>query len=346
MAQIVEILETPVERLLKFSLSSDPRCSRYPVPEAPAGVRTHPAGYVTVTPDMARDWVTNRLFLADRTPRDMRHPDQRHNRVVSPAHVLKLKRMFENDEWDANVPDSEICFTEDGYILDGQHRLCAALLAGVTFKVLAKVAVPWNTFAKMGTGLRRAPQQFLHNYPYQTVVGSAVRHILPVLHGSEERDTACTPRDGEEMLAVADAFPWLRGSWVTEVNKVGVSLHAPRGPLLASIVMAMAAGGDEYAQATQNFLTGLETGANLTRDDPRYVLREKFRALQNKRIREGHLKRSLPAAEQGRQVAFVRQAFAAWMDERSLAQLVLPRKLPAVWRADDVRTFYARQVGL
>lgn len=60
-----------IEKLLKITFTSDPRRSRYPLPDIPEGWpkdRPYPLPPVTVTPDMARDWITHRIIRKGVTP--------------------------------------------------------------------------------------------------------------------------------------------------------------------------------------------------------------------------------------------------------------------------------------
>ena len=50
------------------------------------------------------------------------------NRVVNPTHVKKLSEKMKNIGW---IPGSYVVINEKGEIIDGQHRVTAAMSVGV-----------------------------------------------------------------------------------------------------------------------------------------------------------------------------------------------------------------------
>jgi hypothetical protein len=69
---------------------------------------------VDVTPVMAADWLKN----------------NRHNTEIDPAVVECLAEIMRNNLWDVRYPG--IAIGRDGRLINGQHRLSAVVLTGMT----------------------------------------------------------------------------------------------------------------------------------------------------------------------------------------------------------------------
>jgi hypothetical protein len=166
---------SPLERLLNIDFSSDPRAARFELPgnDLPAfidGTPSVPLGRMKVTRELAYDIVVNRIFRKNQTPSDFRD-DSRINRDISINEITKFAReKILSGKWDMLTPKGAD-FTPDGYVLDGQHRFCAILLAymiaskeGLRFEAPSLPVtgnVPWSSFSNIDTGLGRQGHQFL-----------------------------------------------------------------------------------------------------------------------------------------------------------------------------------------
>ncbi len=79
---------------------------------------------VNVTPDMAREWLTKNNF----------------NRPQRPDIVADYVRQIRDGRW--RRTHQEIAFTENGMLLDGQHRLFAIVETGIIVSMLVFVNEP------------------------------------------------------------------------------------------------------------------------------------------------------------------------------------------------------------
>lgn len=106
-----------------------------PVPEARV---------VTVTPEMARDWIDNR---------------NKQNRSVSKARVTAYARDMAAGRW--MFTNQAIGFDVNGKLSDGQHRLYACIESGVAFETLVVTNMDPEAQAKVDTGRARTPGDML-----------------------------------------------------------------------------------------------------------------------------------------------------------------------------------------
>ena len=80
----------------------------------------------------------------------------RGNRNIVQDHVEAIARDIREGRWLLNV--QPICFTQDGRLLNGQHRLKAVLEAGEPIEVLVMRGVPEAAFATYDLQARRSPE--------------------------------------------------------------------------------------------------------------------------------------------------------------------------------------------
>lgn len=331
-----------IEKLLGIEFSSDPRNSRFRLPGGDVTDTTKSVGKHLVTKEMALDWVTHRIYIPDTTPRELRRPEMRPNRLIS-AHRVKSHwaPIFRRGEFDQDN-GQDFLFTPDGYALDCQHRLAAIAYTGVEVRPGFKRNVPWGSFGNIDTPLTRTPKQFLHGYRHPAVISSAVKYILPTLESQETLQVQSARASNEEVYLTAEKFPLLKGAWVSEAKNVTLRVGIPAGPFLAHTVMAGTAGGD--INHIQKFINGVLYGSDLTSRDPRYLLREKFLDIRNAKRRIGYRSSSQKptGTDQVEQINLLRFAFNAWMEGRELERLAVGKgtTLTSVWGSDQLRAWY------
>lgn len=329
-----------IEKLLNLDFASDPRLSRFKVPGGTTKDISKPVGKMVITPELARDWLTYRIYVPDTTPTDIQRTDMRPNRRISGNRVKNhWAPILRNGDWDEHNARS-MCITEDGFILDGQHTLAAVAFTEISIKIQVTKNVPWGSFGNIDTPLTRTPQQFLHGYRHPALVSSAVKHIIPVLEGRETLTAQARTASNSEVYRIAELFPQLKGDWSAEAKAITTKIGLPSGPLLAHIVVAMTAGGSP--DHVQKFLNGLNTGQNLSANDPRYRLRDKFHDIRNSKKHLHVMANKISGNEHVAQVNLLRFAFNAWMEGRELERLQVGSgtTLTNMWGADQVRAWY------
>lgn len=95
-----------------------------------------------VEPEQARAWLSPEI--------------NKGNRNIVRDHVEAIARDIREGRWMVNV--QPICFTADGRLLNGQHRLTAAVEAGEPIEVLVMRGVPEAAFATYDVQARRSPE--------------------------------------------------------------------------------------------------------------------------------------------------------------------------------------------
>lgn len=363
-----EDTRTAIEKMLDLDFVSDPRLSRFPIPETPGDFlvktpdRPYPHPSYKVTPEMAKDVLKYRVIRVERMPRDLRHPEITSNRrfLLTTLNGTKknqgLVPMVSGGGWNPRISTPAV-FTRDGFLLDGQHRFAACALSGVPIELPITTNGQWDTFAVLDTGRGRNAGQLLGDMiPYPDQSAAAAKLILPVLRGIERSDWTVPDATNQEIYELVHGWGVFHeiqegsGSWMKHVLQAAAS-GVPQGALAASVMMALAAGADPFAVAS--FLEGLKPSFQEAYPmigsrgrDPRYLLRRQY---TNKR---GAKK----ATDKDRrdQVSHVRRAMEVWLDYTSGSSLIELEKLqaaaenadlPVVWNASAVRQYHNERVS-
>jgi hypothetical protein len=134
-----------------------------------------------ITPDLAEKW------LAQNT----------HNRNLREKAVLAYARDMEAGNWAEN--GEAVKFGKDGTLLDGQHRLQAIALSGVTIKMLVVTGLESGTQETMDDGRKRTLSDALHlrNETNSVILGSLLRRALMWEMGQYRNTGAYTPTNTE-----------------------------------------------------------------------------------------------------------------------------------------------------
>lgn len=368
-----ESTQTAIEKLLGIEFVSDPRKARFPIPETPRKYleehpdRSFPHPSMIITPEMARDVLTYRVIRIERMPRELRHPEVTANRrfllntLTSTKKNKGLVATVLNGDWDPRI-STPVVFTDDGFLLDGQHRFAACALSGKPIETPVTTSGQWGTFAVLDTGRGRNAGQLLgDDIPYADHAAAAARLIIPVLKGTERTEWGSADATNREIFELVHGWPFFKetqedsGSWIKHVLQAAAS-RVPPSALAASVMMALAAGADAFD--VQEFLNGLKPGyrdgfpmIGERGEDPRHLLRRQY---MNKRGT-----RRPSDKERRDQVSHVRRAMEVWLEWRlyqrdgSGSRIELEKlqtaaenaQLPAVWRADAVRKFHSEEVS-
>lgn len=92
---------------------------------------------VNVTPDLARRWLSANTS----------------NRPLRKSHSASMARVMRAGEW--KLTHQGVAFSEDGRLLDGQHRLHSVIDAGCAVQMLIFVGIPNDVFGALDRGLKR-----------------------------------------------------------------------------------------------------------------------------------------------------------------------------------------------
>lgn len=211
---------------------------------------------MTVTADMASDWLTSR-----------NHPK---NRPISAPVAGKYQRDMAHKLWHRSP--APIVFTKDGYLIDGQHRLKAQANAGITLAWKIEPGWDFEVYRILDSGFKRSAAHMLQNTTQPGAVANAARYMAAL----SDNDRWGIPRYGRvttaEILQVAATWPEL--TWYEkEVKNIYRATRLPLGVHMA--VLAQAA-RTVHIGKIKGWLDGLYNGSNLEIGDPRLTLRNRY----------------------------------------------------------------------
>jgi len=363
--------------MLNFEFTSDPRQSKFPLPELPEGWpndKPYPFPPIEVTPEMARDWVQHRFIVPEITPRELKHKEFRRNRRIVFPKLLGnqykpgLIDIIKSGKWDPTISQGA-AFTWDGYVSDAQHRLIAIALSGKSVRMIITRNAGWSAFDVTDDVRTRTAGQFLGENG--ELKSSIARHLYPIIIGTETKEYSARTPSLTDLREMVEAWPWFHTtetldggadkSLLSLVKQAAKESKIPKAPLGASAIAALAAGADPFE--VESFLHGCLVSFNgsfetigTDGDDPRYLLRKKFNLIAGKGGR-------LPDSMQYSNAALVRYAMNIWLDRHETGPVEwldmardiqnpvkvrdkfdhwnLRRKLPRFWRSDKVREFHA-----
>jgi hypothetical protein len=171
-----------------------------------------------------------------------------HQRRRMAAYAEQLADAFRRGEF-THSPQPIILDTA-GNVLDGQHRLLACVLSGISFGAVIVRGVPADMFDKIDIGRKRLAAQFVTGaYANQVTASARITQVLAEIAARPELEKL-----------------------VARVEPIRKSSGVPLSPLLAVTALGSPVGD----LVVNEWITGLATGAELYRGDPRLALREVF----------------------------------------------------------------------
>lgn len=198
------------------------------------------------------------------------------NRPLNRKHVLFLaQQMLEGNWMQAGDP---IRISENGRLLDGQHRLTAIVESDTPVKMLVIMDLADETFQVMDTGRNRtaADMVSLSGQPNATTVAALVKMIIQYRHTSAIQEarrgrgkTGITNQQVVEFLATGqDIQPFVKQgmAWFSQCRLLSGTEYAFLYWLFDPIDKALAF----------EFLSSLVTALNLSAESPIYLLRRKL----------------------------------------------------------------------
>jgi hypothetical protein len=108
------------------------------------------------------------------------------NRTLMPSVVSKYAQLMKVGQWDANTGDT-IKISDDGFVLDGQHRLYAVVKSGVTIYSFVAYGLSKDSFRNIDIGKSRKTADALHfsGIPTSKVVAAAVQLYYSLKNGTQ-----------------------------------------------------------------------------------------------------------------------------------------------------------------
>lgn len=191
-----------------------------------------------------------------------------HNRPCGTTRVADLAGAMKRGEWMDN--GDAIRFSVDGVLLDGQGRLKACILAGVSFTTLVVRNLPRQAFKTMDLGKKRNLADILaiDGEKNTTKLARALRFLMMYESGFFN-GAMYTPQQLEECLR--------RHSGVRDWISSNSQMYRVTGH--AAIVLAVCyLGSLTRPETAKDFMLFLVDGAGLEKGSPMLTLRDRLQA--------------------------------------------------------------------
>lgn len=254
---------------------------------------------ITVTPEMARDWLDNR---------------NKGNRSLSLIIASRYAEVMKDGRW--KLTHQGIAFDKEGLLLDGQHRLKAVVIAETPIDFWIIPGCERDSFSVLDIGRRRQAGHLIDG-PNGTTIAAAARFVGAIdgtLTKNVLAGVLCQQADNDEVLRVVNAWPELV-EYAPVVRTCHYAARIPPAPHLA--VLAQAA-RTRYRNRIPAWVEGLNDGAGLGRTDSRLHLRNRF----GREVRRS----SFGQADRVTTYGVIATAWNYYAVERPMSVLKAPRK--------------------
>lgn len=224
----------------------------------------------TITPAQAAAWLANN--------------DK--NRALNKSRVAGYAKIMKAGQWQLN--GESIKFSEDGDLIDGQHRLHAVVRAAMPIQAIVIRNLPADSFETIDTGRRRSVSDVLgvkgeHNANF---LGSALSLIRYYEDGTLRSDTRRYHGDSGniEMLEAYKRHPRLQFA----VEEIATAYNARRFRFASpsALIVAYYLMSSEDRDRALKFMHALISGEDLKQGDPILALRNRLINLRSSGVKE------------------------------------------------------------
>jgi hypothetical protein len=223
------------------------------------------------------------------------------NRKPRPARVDLYAAAMAANEW--HLTGEPVIFDIDGNMVNGQHRMLAAIKADTGFLTLVVRGAPSEAFTYLDSGLGRQGSDVLHSAGIRnaTLISAAARLVVGLETGTLHNVATLSVAANrgvilDEVMKREDM--WDRAALAgRSVRRIGANPSA-----WAAFYVYASDRVDE--ETISEFLTSVIDGANLPKGDPRIALRSWF---ANAKRRDNRL-----------HLAAITRAWNAWANDTSL----------------------------
>lgn len=205
------------------------------------------------------------------------------NRNIRKTHVARLAEAMKADHW---VVNGETVIYNDHYLLDGQHRLAACVLAGVPFTTWVIRNVPSDAMPSIDKGIARQFGDTLAWAGQSNARHAAaiVRRIWLLSETGAVTDTLKMHSvDDYVLLKVAEQSDAQVQAAVAMGKRVSQSIGVSRTQWGTAFAWLMFCGNDH--DVVNDFARAVADGIGLAGGDPRWALREWVALVVRKRRR-------------------------------------------------------------
>jgi hypothetical protein len=232
-----------------------------PSPE-PVPIKGAPPAFAArITPDMAIRWLEKNKL----------------NRIISQSSVDTWAYAMKSGQWELN--GHTIIISDEGDVLDGQHRLNACFISNTAFDSYVIIGMTKEVFATLDQGKKRSGFDALHIFNKMNNIEGKFEH-----HVTAAAVTCIEYRDGSwksrhtHAITNSDKIKFIQDNpglvqWVTKARvkkKDWVNRHSPTIGAVAYL------GSKKYPMKAETFVTGFLTGDALADDSPIRELRRRL----------------------------------------------------------------------
>jgi hypothetical protein len=191
-----------------------------------------------------------------------------HNRSLRQAWVDSLAAMMTRGEW--VLDGATIKISEDGTLLDGQHRLAAIVASGVSLDmvVVRGLSIGAQDTVDVGRGRRLADVLAIEGHTDAHALGAAISFLHRYRTGQRMDTSRATAPTPQQALALIEETPELRES-VRVARRLTKEIGGPIG-VFAGLHHVF---GKVDQGAADDFFAHLTSGLDLQRGDPVWHLR-------------------------------------------------------------------------
>lgn len=197
------------------------------------------------------------------------------NRKILAAHVEAIARDIRAGNWMMNA--QPICFSRDGRLLNGQHRLSAVLKAGESIEVPVMRGLPEEAFATYDLHAKKGPMQgsSFEQFGDRALIAAAA--VLLWKHEMKPPGTRNAKPTPSEIIRIVEQHPRL-----LELRTFGRKMvEFGRSSVLTYAAYRIER---ENPELGRTFLERFETGADLPRGHLILELRRRMQVLRRERV--------------------------------------------------------------
>jgi len=197
------------------------------------------------------------------------------NRPLSQAIAQDYARRMIDGEWIMN--GEGLKFSNEGLLLDGQHRLLAIVLSGMSIELMVVFGLPPNAFETIDDGKKRSPGDVLsiHGIENANTTAAAIKFVIRHKNGVSNRSV-----NGSGKISNKDVLEWYKShNYISDSVRFGYTLYEGSGRIILS-PSKLAAYDFLFSELSKphagQFLTKFAIGTELQRTDPIFLLRSKL----------------------------------------------------------------------
>lgn len=238
--------------------------------QAPASPTELAAVSFRITPEIAAEWLK-------------KNPN---NRAVRPAHVTKLAELMRKDQY-VPVLAEPIAFDKKGNLSNGQHRLRAIIISGVSYVHPVVYGLDFDIFARSMPVASRSRLDALTAYGVKNADLAA--KMLPYVHGvhmgtTHDFHSGAQRISADEAMDIYGYYPGLQESIeATRALRSDVAFPTLQHVFASAHYLFK----QVDAEKTNEYLAGVLHGENLTMGAPALAVRNRLnRDLQAKALRK------------------------------------------------------------